>query len=329
MIAQSRVMLGDCRTELDSLRGESVQSCITSPPYWGLRDYGTGDDQLGMESSPEEYTENMVEVFRGVKRVLKPSGTLWLNLGDTYCGTGDKGDGKDPKHKEGRNWDNHKALNNKIDGLKKKDLVGIPWRVAFALQADGWYLRQDIIWHKPNPMPESVTDRCTKAHEYIFLLSKSSKYYCNMEPIREPIKHGTTGQASVRESGDSKTRNKKHWGIPHEPKNVIREYKEIKGANKRSVWTINTQPFKDAHFATFPQKLIEPCILAGSQAGDTILDPFTGSGTTGLVSIENSRNFVGVELNPDYKWLAERRINTAQPFLNFDTEIPTTRTTTL
>lgn len=291
MIADSKIMLGDCRTELDSLRIESVQSCVTSPPYWGLRDYGTGDDQLGMESSPEEYTENMVEVFRAVKRVLKDDGTLWLNLGDTYCGTGDKGDGKDPKHKEGRNWDGHKALNNKIDGLKKKDLVGIPWRVAFALQADGWYLRQDIIWSKPNAMPEPVKDRCTKSHEHIFLLSKSQNYFYDCDAVADTTSAGTR--------------------------------------NKRDVWSVNTQPYKDAHFATFPEKLIEPCILAGTQTGDTVLDPFTGSGTTGKVSVENSRNFVGVEINPDYKKLAEARINSAQPPLLFNSQNTNTVTKTL
>ena len=366
MTLDSQIIIGDCRTLLSSLEEKSIQSCITSPPYWGLRDYGTAtwkggsgdcdhlsdrstyeknyanskqasnkgtgnrdiiphgicpkcgaireDDQLGLESSPQKYVASMVDVFRAVKRVLKDDGTLWLNLGDSYCGTGHKGDHKDPKHKEGRNSQAH-AINNKVEGLKSKDLVGIPWRVAFALQADGWYLRQDIIWNKPNPMPESVTDRCTKAHEYIFLMSKSKNYFCNMEAIREPIKPGTTGQTSVRESGDSRTRNKKHWGIPHEPKNVIRQYQEIKGANKRAVWTVNTRPFKGAHFATFPKKLITPCVLAGSEKGDTILDPFTGSGTTGLVSVENGRHFLGVELNPKYKKIAEQRINTAQPFL--------------
>ena len=291
MIADSKIMLGDCRTELDSLPTESIQSCITSPPYWGLRNYGTGDDQLGLEPSPEEYTENMVKVFDGVKRVLKPSGTLWLNLGDTYCGTGDKGDGKDPKHKEGRNWDGHKALNNKIDGLKKKDLVGIPWRVAFALQADGWYLWQDIIWSKPNAMPEPVKDRCTKSHEHIFLLSKSQNYFYDCDAVADTTSAGTR--------------------------------------NKRDVWSVNTQPYKDAHFATFPEKLIEPCILAGTQTGDTVLDPFTGSGTTGKVSVENSRNFVGVEINPDYKKLAEGRINSAQPPLLFNSQNTNTVTKTL
>jgi site-specific DNA-methyltransferase (cytosine-N4-specific) len=327
-MTDSKIMLGDCRTELDSLPTESVQSCITSPPYWGLRDYGTAtwkggsgdcdhlsdrstyeknyanskqpsnkgtgnrdiiphgicpkcgaireDDQLGLESSPEKYVASMVDVFRAVKRVLKDGGTLWLNLGDSYCGTGHKGDHKDPKHKEGRNSQAH-AINNKIEGLKSKDLVGIPWRVAFALQADGWYLRQDIIWHKPNPMPEPVKDRCTKSHEYIFLMSKSPKYYYDADAVSVHTDSGTS--------------------------------------NKRDVWTVNIQPYKDAHFATFPRKLIEPCILAGSKAGDTILDPFTGSGTTGLVSVENGRHFLGVELNPEYKKIAEQRINTAQPML--------------
>lgn len=326
-MTDSKIMLGDCRTELDLLEEGSVQSCITSPPYWGLRDYGTAtwvggdsncshrreskksdktitghknfdqmngvgdaiykeecprcgaireDDQLGLESSPEKYVASMVDVFRAVKRVLKDDGTLWLNLGDSYCGTGHKGDYKDPKHKEGRNSQAH-AINNKIEGLKSKDLVGIPWRVAFALQADGWYLRQDIIWHKPNPMPEPVKDRCTKSHEYIFLMSKSPKYYYDADAVSVHTDSGTS--------------------------------------NKRDVWTVNTQPYKDAHFATFPRKLIEPCILAGSKVGDIILDPFTGSGTTGLVSVENGRHFLGVELNPEYKKIAEQRINTAQPML--------------
>ena len=357
-MTDSKIMLGDCRTELDLLEEGSVQSCITSPPYWGLRDYGTAtwvggdsncshrreskksdktitghknfdqmngvgdaiykeecprcgaireDDQLGLESSPEKYVASMVDVFRAVKRVLKDDGTLWLNLGDSYCGTGHKGDHKDPKHKEGRNSQAH-AINNKVEGLKSKDLVGIPWRVAFALQADGWYLRQDIIWHKPNPMPESVKDRCTKSHEYIFLMSKSPKYYFNHEKIQERQVSNSgsfNGSQYGMKSGANGDRNDKgRGGIDSTGKR-----------NKRDVWTVNTQPYKDAHFATFPRKLIEPCILAGSKAGDTILDPFTGSGTTGLVSVENGRHFLGVELNPDYKKIAEQRINTAQPML--------------
>ena len=316
-----KILQGSCLETLSSLEEKSVNTCVTSPPYWGLRDYGTGewvggdpdcphmrttkiskdtstghigsfwkgmfeqgnvvgdaiyksecpkcgavrkDDQLGLEETPEKFVENLVNVFREVRRVLRDDGTVWLNLGDSYCGTGHKGDTKDMYFSQGsaRNGQSF-ALNNKVEGLKSKDLVGIPWRVAFALQADGWYLRQDIIWHKPNPMPESVTDRCTKAHEYIFLLSKSPKYYYDNEVIREPIKPTTTGKASVRESGDSKTRSKEHWGIPHEPKNVIREYEEIKGANKRSVWTVTTKPYSEAHFATYPPELIKPCILAG------------------------------------------------------------------
>lgn len=374
-------MLGDCRTELDLLEEGSVQSCITSPPYWGLRDYGTAtwiggdsncshqrdsklkpentltghknlekmngvgdsiyktecpkcgairkDDQLGLESTPEEYVASMVDVFRAVKRVLKDDGTLWLNLGDTYCGAGHKDDGKDPKHKEGRNWDGHKAPNNKVEGLKPKDLIGIPWRVAFALQADGWYLRQDIIWHKPNPMPEPVKDRCTKSHEYIFLMSKSAKYYYNNDAIKERCEESNIEDYKRRNTFDNKGTGK---GSYEEARPDLCRGREAYMPddfmrNKRDVWTVNTQPYKDAHFATFPTKLIEPCVLAGSQVGDTVLDPFAGSGTTGLVSVENGRNFVGVELNSDYKKLAEQRINTAQPSLFNYTS--TTKTLTL
>ncbi len=238
------------------------------------------DDQLGLESSPEKYVVSMVDVFRAIKRVLKDDGTLWLNLGDSYCGTSHKGDHKDPKYKEGRNAQAH-AINNKVEGLKSKDLVGIPWRVAFALQKDGWYLRQDIIWNKPNPMPESVTDRCTKAHEYIFLLSKSPNYKYDHNAIKEP---------ALSEEEDS-------------------------ARNKRSVWNVAIRPFKGAHFATFPKKLITPCILAGSSRGDNVIDPFSGAGTTGLVAVENGRNFLGIELNPEYKKIADRRISSAQPYL--------------
>ena len=303
------IIYGDCREKLKELDSESVQTCVTSPPYWGLRDYGH-DDQLGLEETPEEFTDNIVGVFRQVKRVLKDDGTLWLNLGDSYYAGpkgNNRGEGADGGQGRGKllGFDNIKT---KVpNGLKQKDLVGIPWRVAFALQADGWYLRQDIIWHKPNPMPESVTDRCTKSHEYIFLLSKHQKYYCDMESIREEVKQTTNGLSSVRESGDSRTRSREHWGIPHEPKNVIRKYDEIKGANKRSVWTVNTKPYSDAHFAVFPEKLIEPCIQAGSKVGDIVLDPFFGSGTTGEVAERFGRNYIGIELNEDYKSLQQKR----------------------
>jgi len=267
---------GDCREVLANLPDQSVDCCVTSPPYFGLRDYGR-KSQIGLEPTPEEFVEALVEVFREVRRVLSDDGTVWLNLGDSY---------------------------------KNKQLIGIPWRVAFALQADGWYLRQDIIWSKPNPMAESVQDRCTKSHEYIFLLSKISKYYFDIEPIREVIKPTNKGEASVRESGDSKTRNRKHWGVPHEPKNVIRKYEQIKGANKRSVWNVPTKGLSEAHFAVYPPELIEPCILAGCPEGGTVLDPFGGSGTTGMVADRLNRNSIMVELNDDYVQIAQNRIET-------------------
>jgi len=245
-----KILQGNCLDKLKELPDQSINTCITSPPYWGLRDYNE-DKQLGMENTPEEFVDNLVEVFREVKRVLRDDGTVWLNLGDSYCGTGNKGNHTDPKHKEGRNGQKI-ALNNKIEGLKSKDLVGIPWRVAFALQQDGWYLRQDIIWHKPNPMPESVKDRCTKAHEYIFLLSKSPKYYFDNEAIKEDAKFpdGPNTPKSIKAVDGVYSKNLQKIGA--NPKR-----------NKRSVWTVTTKPFKGAHFATFPMDLIEPCVLAG------------------------------------------------------------------
>ena len=263
--------------------GVKVQTCVTSPPYFGLRDYGH-EGQIGLEQTPEQYITAMVEVFRCVKDVLADDGTLWVNIADSW------GSGK------------------RYAGVKQKDLIGIPWLFALALRNDGWYLRQDIIWHKPNPMNESVNDRCTKAHEYIFLLSKSEKYFYDREAIREPVKPTTTGKAGVRRSGDSKTRSREHWGVPHNPINVTVEYDEIKGANKRSVWTVATRPYKGAHFATFPTELIEPCVLAGSRPGDIVLDPFMGSGTTAAVSIQHGRQYLGCELNPEYGALQEQRL---------------------
>jgi len=294
------ILRGDCVNKLKELPDASVQCCVTSPPYWGLRDYGTAE-QLGLESTPEEYVENMVQVFREVHRVLRDDGTLWLNLGDSYCGTGSKGKWKDPKHPEGRNGQ-VVAVNNKIQGLKQKDLVGIPWRVAFALQADGWYLRQDIIWHKPNPMPESVKDRCTKAHEYIFLLTKNKKYYYDNEAIKEDAKTLPT------------TRNKHKEGYQADyPKGERFSkgdgvYGKDGKKNKRSVWTIVPKSFKGAHFAVFPPDLIEPCILAGCPEGGTVLDPFAGSGTSLMVAVEHGRHGLGIELNPEYIELAHSRI---------------------
>lgn len=311
--------IGDCRQILPVL--PTVQMCVTSPPYWGLRDYGV-DGQLGLEPTPEEYVENMVEVFRLVRDVLADNGTLWLNMGDCYH-SGDRGgyrhDGHRWEKSELQKGNRGNAITirpNRMKqvGLKDKDLVGMPWRLAFALQADGWYLRSDIIWHKPNPMPESVTDRPTKAHEYLFLLSKQAKYYYDAEAIREPYLPQSQERAKyVR----SKSTSPQH----HQPDNIDVRYLEKgivknndEGRNKRSVWTISTQPYADAHFATFPEALIEPCILAGSRSNDVVLDPFFGSGTVGEVCERLGRKWIGIELNPEYVKLAERR--TAQQGLS-------------
>ena len=274
-----RIIQGDCREALKKIDADSVHTCVTSPPYFGLRDYGGGDGEIGSEQEVEEYVKAMVDVFREVRRCLRPDGTLWLNIGDSYMSQ--KNVAPPPQTIGGQRDMPTIIPGNRREqkGLKHKDLIGIPWRVAFALQADGWWLRQDIIWSKPNPMPESVEDRCTKAHEYIFLLSKKSHYYYDHEAVKETSVSG----------GEKK--------------------------NKRSVWTVNTKGYKGAHFAVYPKNLIRPCILAGCPEGGTVLDPFTGSGTTAIVALENNRNFVGTELNPEYIQLAENRIKE---------EIPTT-----
>jgi len=307
----NRIEFGDCR---DTMRrwaseGVKVQTCVTSPPYFGLRDYGH-DGQIGLEQTPEQYIAAMVEVFRCVRDVLADDGTLWLNIGDSYNAyNGNRGRSTSFQQQTDEALPKlPKGAGLTVPALKSKDLIGIPWMLAFALRADGWYLRQDIIWHKPNPMPESVNDRCTKAHEYIFLLSKSDRYFYDRDAVREPIKLNNTGKVAVRRSGDSKTRSREHWGVPHNPVNVIVEYDEIKGANKRSVWSVPTRPYKGAHFATFPPALIEPCILAGSKPGDIVLDPFMGSGTTAAVSIQHGRQYLGCELNPDYGPLQQQRL---------------------
>ena len=304
------IEFGDCRDTMRQWAAEGVkaQMCVTSPPYFGLRDYGH-PGQIGLEQTPEEYIAAMVEVFRCVRDVLADDGTLWLNIGDSYASSGVSGAiGKPNLSRHGDASINPKNAAHQYGraptpaGCKPKDLIGIPWLLAFALRADGWYLRQDIIWHKPNPMPESVRDRCTKAHEYIFLLSKSPKYYYDNEPIREPVK-ATSGKintplrgAHVLKEGGRRT--------------AKREYAVIKGANRRSVWTVATRPYKGAHFATFPPALIEPCILAGSQPGDIVLDPFMGSGTTAAVAIQHGRQYLGCELNPEYGPLQQERIRT-------------------
>jgi DNA modification methylase len=324
---------------LKTLPDASVNCCVTSPPYWGLRDYGV-DGQIGLEQTPEAYVAELVAVFREVKRVLRDDGTLWLNLGDSYAsGKGtcyNPGGGESSLGKERKGAGAH-PLNrgNKSDltaqGLKPKDLVGIPWRVAFALQADGWYLRQDIIWHKPNPMPESVTDRCTKSHEYIFLLSKSAKYYYDHEAIKEPSTEANW-QSRLERASVKSTPTELHAGIRVREgrggKNAFRgqgsnrdtetgpanrEGRDMKDIgigetrNRRSVWTVCTQPYKEAHFATFPPALITPMILAGCPVDGTVLDPFGGSGTTGEVAESLGRNSILCELNPSYIELQKRR----------------------
>jgi DNA modification methylase len=311
-----KIKQGNAIEALKAMPEQSVHCCVTSPPYWALRDYGV-EDQIGQEETPEEYVDKLVHVFREVKRVLRDDGTLWLNIGDTYCGTGHKGGYRDPKYKEGRTGQGV-ALNNKIDGLKPKDLVGIPWMLAFALRADGWYLRSDIVWHKPNAIPESVKDRPTKAHEYIFLLSKSPKYYYDYEAIKEPavseghrVSRDPNSHANTSHQGTAKKQdlvgNRRYTGFNARWKN-----RPAQGRNKRSVWTVPTQPFPEAHFAVYPPALITPCILAGCPVGGTVLDPFAGSGTTLLVATQHHRKSIGIELNPEYVEIAKRRLNSVQ-----------------
>ena len=352
----NKIEFGDCRETMRRWKEQGIkaQTCVTSPPYFGLRDYGTakwegGDDscehsismptkwndpkrgtsvlrpetahrggtsthchkcgatrvdsQLGLEETPEEYIAAMVEVFRCVWDVLEDNGTLWVNIGDSYCNSNGFARASPEYQREGRN--NMPANDRKLDklhetGLKTKDLIGIPWMLAFALRADGWYLRQDIIWHKPNPMPESVQDRCTKAHEYIFLLSKSHKYYYDHESIKDPVKQDW----GTRDRADGKYHNEGS-GLP--PHGGLEKSYEM--ANKRSVWTVNTKPYAGAHFAVFPTELIEPCILAGAPVGGIVLDPFMGSGTTAQVAQDLGRQYLGCELNPNYKFLQDQRIS--------------------
>ncbi len=297
--------LGDCiETMRFWLPDQSIQTCVTSPPYFGLRDYGH-EGQIGLEATPDAYVAKMVEVFREVRRVLRDDGTLWLNLGDSYNAAGRDGHGTRQGYKQSSNRASASKADNcrpSVDWLKPKDLIGIPWRVAFALQADGWYLRQDIIWHKPNPMPESVRDRCTKAHEYIFLLSKSERYFFDGKAIREgdQIYTRKASPKKIASSGALPNGPGTHGGFGKDITTV--------GANKRSVWTVATRPYKGAHFATYPPDLIEPCILAGSRPGDTVLDPFGGSGTTAAVAKKHGRHAVLCELNPEYIPLIEQRI---------------------
>jgi DNA modification methylase len=301
------IHVGDCLEVLRTLPSESVHCCVTSPPYWGLRDYGH-DGQIGLEKSPEEYVAKMVAVFAEVRRVLRGDGTLWLNVGDSYNGStmtgGNNGiniDGGESGFKVKRQFDKPKQETN----LKPKDLCGIPWRLAFALQSDGWYLRQDIIWHKPNPMPESVRDRCTKAHEYVFLMSKSSRYYWDAGAVKEPA----VCEGETRRFNTAKKAARCVTGKPSGNEHPNADPWLITSRNRRSVWTVATQPCKESHFAVMPQNLVDPCILAGCPEGGTVLDPFFGAGTVGLVAEDLGRKFIGIELNPEYAEIAKSRID--------------------
>ena len=305
-----RILIGDALTRLRDLPNESVHCCVTSPPYWGLRDYGV-EGQIGLEPSQEAYVARIVAVFAEVRRVLRPDGTCWVNLGDSYNAAGRVGHGTRIGYKQGTSRASacgEDSPRPSAVGLKPKDLVGIPWRVAFALQADGWWLRSDIIWHKPNPMPESVTDRPTKAHEYVFLLTKSERYAYDADAIAEIDTGRNPGNVShngttAYESGDDHHRTK--GGLL----NIgAREFR-----NARSVWTIATQPFRGSHFATMPPALAERCIKAGCPAGGTVLDPFGGAGTTGLVADRLQRNAVLIELSPVYAEMARARIQGDAP----------------
>ena len=296
-----QILQGDCIEMMRTLPDNSVNCCVTSPPYFGLRDYGC-DGQIGLEETPDAFISQLVSVFREVKRVLKDDGTLWVNIGDSYAGNNSRASNNG---RAGFGNPRETVVKRTGEGLKTKDLIGIPWMLAFALRADGWYLRQDIIWHKPNPMPESVTDRCTKAHEYIFLLTKSPKYYFDHKAMQEkavsagkPRQFGATKQEGTlsndagRVFGDNGLRN------------------------KRSVWSVNVKPYKEAHFATYPPELITPCILSGCPEGGIVIDPFGGSGTTAQVALQNKRNAILCELNPEYVKIIEKRLASIDPLFN-------------
>lgn len=303
------IEFGDCRDTMRKWKEQGVKAntCVTSPPYFGLRDYKVAG-QIGLEATPDEYIAAMVEVFRCVRDVLTDDGTLWLNIGDSYATgtTASRQPGSRGLGAATQTAQDAVARVGNPTGCKTKDLIGIPWLLAFALRADGWYLRQDIIWHKPNPMPESVRDRCTKAHEYIFLLSKSKKYFFDSDAMKEPAIHAGKS-VSLGEKSFSKGQAA-GAGIAASGNGTADFYEVPETRNKRSVWTVATKPYKGAHFATFPSTLIEPCILAGSKPGGTVLDPFMGSGTTASVALKNNRKYLGCELNTTYGPLQEERI---------------------
>lgn len=307
-----RIYCGDALTVLKTLPDNSVNCCITSPPYYALRDYGV-DGQIGREETPALYVERLTSIFREVRRVLTPDGTLWLNIADTYAGKGNQGEALDPKYPNGRTGQ-VVALNGKVEGCKAKDMIGIPWLLAFALRSDGWYLRSDIIWMKANPMPESTKDRPSRCYEHIFLLSKSRKYFFDAKAISEPIAPATAERLKRGMKGG----NKYGKPVPGQPQtqtiNRPRAHGEITDSminpmrNKRDVWVVNTVPFKGGHYAAYPPKLVEPCLLAGCLEGGIVLDPFFGSGTTGMVAKQMGRHYIGIELNPEYAELAKARI---------------------
>lgn len=310
------IITGEVSEILKHIPDESVDMCITSPPYYGLRDYGK-DNQIGQEPTPSEYIDRLVQVFKEVKRILKKDGTLWINIGDSYAGSG-KGRMKDGTHSQdqSKSSDYHNIAGGSFGktmaiGCKPKDLIGIPWMLAFALRADGWYLRQDIIWAKGNPMPESVKDRCTRSHEYIFMLSKSRKYYFDNEAIKEPavtkdrVPRGSKGNSRLNSGLRKQDQiNRRYNGF----NDRCAEKGSLPTRNKRDVWFVNTKPCKEAHFAVFPQELIRPAILAGCPQGGIVIDPFIGSGTTGITALQNNRHFIGIDINPQYAEIAKSRI---------------------
>lgn len=307
-----RILCGDALTVLKTMPDESVNCCVTSPPYYALRDYGV-DGQIGREETPALYVARLTEIFREVRRVLTPDGTFWLNIADTYAGKGDQGDHTDPKYPNGRNGQ-VVALNKKVEGCKAKDLIGIPWLLAFSLRNDGWYLRSDIIWMKANPMPESAKDRPSRCYEHIFLLSKSRRYFYDGDAIAEPV-----AETTIRRLKGGRSTETKH-GEPIPGQSTVQKINRPRKAgtytdadipllrNKRDVWQINTYPYHGGHFAAFPPKLAETCILAGCPVGGVVLDPFLGSGTTAAAAKQLDRHYIGIELNPDYCTLAEKRI---------------------
>ena len=303
---RNTILYGDCRDTLKQF-DEQARTCVTSPPYYGLRNYGNEENQIGQENTPEEFIDQLVNVFKEVRNVLTDDGTLWVNLGDSYYNyRPGKGQSYPKQSVSKTNQDLPTQCNkrgNKLDGLKEKDLIGIPWMFAFAMRSDGWYLRQDIIWHKPNPMPESVKDRCTKSHEYIFLLSKNKKYYYDNEAIKEPVKQDW----GTRNRTNGKYHNSGSGLSPHS--GLTKSYDR---KNKRDVWSITNKPYKGSHFAVFPPDLITPCILAGSEKGDIILDPFMGSGTTAMVAKQLGRDYIGCELHEEYGNLIDQRVPVEQ-----------------